>query len=963
MSSSREKAARQTNASIGPAAAIDRTEAVPTERSASTGRAAQWHSSPRTVAQRQQIASFLGKHPSPLPQGQAAESHASPDIMQPAAASPLEPTNRTGLPDQLKAGLESMSSLSLDAVRVHRSSPEPARLQARAFARGTDIHLGPGQEASLPHEAWHVVQQMTGRVQPTASAGGVAINDDASLEREADVMGALALQQPATPAPSAAPDARPRGDRMQFDRKNRKKERKKNRKQRALEKRRHGLRDVDVDEQAFFDEYQPETQRPVVLEVGAGEGDFSLTFKDEFADSEELDKRSHRHDYLATDVASEPGDTNYLTSAQADDIDVRYGVDANRLHQHFRAESTDVVIGANPYGERGVPFASYGLMREVGRHSVSESGELIQDRVPDTRFLESARVILKPGGCVIVRGRSNVLRRYLTEENKGAHLLSQVPNLKKINPYLNIDPGELFVLALVGFNVLVQSATPPAINRRGTGAPDTSERGQTNLGDYNTEFRFIKTDKAPSVSFVVGGQTFTHPLGSGKRSRKNARNAPTAERSRRAQSSKPSKAQKRQTLRRQIREEVTQGRFFGPFTAVAMPPVVQRDLDPESLGELQKLQALPEGPNEAYRLRASALYKQSPSTEQRDAITALVAKFSVVKEGGKKAGAAKADWSWSPEQIKVAKELSEAATKVYRLARTMHAHQSQLLLQIDQREMPEPNVTGYHTVALKNYFPEQSPLEWVHLQHTLSQVASRSNELHVINFFAFDSPQPISVILSTHDHEGRADYLVHDTRAALRFEKGEVNTAYDSPPEHRVSYARFLEKIEAIKRADNVGDAAIAQVMSAIVRNPGKLPPYLVPSESLQTFTELVATWMLAESVRHRSAMISGMRELQLIASGQRTFAEALGNDDRGGTYPMSQGGSLKQGRTAEAHEDEFRQGTTPKTPPTKVLSKQTEQFSGDAAALMRALLDEYMPEVNRVKTLAEVEAALLGSH
>ena len=37
-----------------------------------------------------------------------------------------------------------------------------------------------------------MVQQAQGRVKPTLHEGGVAINDDAGLEKEADVMGAKA---------------------------------------------------------------------------------------------------------------------------------------------------------------------------------------------------------------------------------------------------------------------------------------------------------------------------------------------------------------------------------------------------------------------------------------------------------------------------------------------------------------------------------------------------------------------------------------------------------------------------------------------------------------------------------------------------------------------------------------------------------------------------------------------------
>ena len=58
--------------------------------------------------------------------------------------------------------------------------------------QGTDIHIAPGQERHLPHEAWHVAQQMAGRVEPTTEIGGMPVNDNAALEHEADVMGARA---------------------------------------------------------------------------------------------------------------------------------------------------------------------------------------------------------------------------------------------------------------------------------------------------------------------------------------------------------------------------------------------------------------------------------------------------------------------------------------------------------------------------------------------------------------------------------------------------------------------------------------------------------------------------------------------------------------------------------------------------------------------------------------------------
>lgn len=107
---------------------------------------------------------------------------------------PAEKPNNTGLPDNLKSGIENLSGYSMDDVKVHYNSDKPAQLNAHAYAQGTDIHVASGQEQHLPHEAWHVVQQKQGRVQATMQMkSGVPVNDDAGLENEADVMGAKAL--------------------------------------------------------------------------------------------------------------------------------------------------------------------------------------------------------------------------------------------------------------------------------------------------------------------------------------------------------------------------------------------------------------------------------------------------------------------------------------------------------------------------------------------------------------------------------------------------------------------------------------------------------------------------------------------------------------------------------------------------------------------------------------------------
>lgn len=125
---------------------------------------------------------------------------AQPSRIQRATHADVQPVQRTasgntaGLPDRLQAGLEGLSGFDLSPISVEYNSSKPAAIGALAATQGTAISVGPGQAHHLPHEAWHVVQQMEGRVQPTTWDRGVAINDDPALEREADVMGQRAAR-------------------------------------------------------------------------------------------------------------------------------------------------------------------------------------------------------------------------------------------------------------------------------------------------------------------------------------------------------------------------------------------------------------------------------------------------------------------------------------------------------------------------------------------------------------------------------------------------------------------------------------------------------------------------------------------------------------------------------------------------------------------------------------------------
>ena len=145
-----------------------------------------------SAAFRQQIGSDFSRSGQIQPPIQAKPSFRGLSQELAAESQPVqlrEEENKTGLPDDLKAGVEALSGFSMDDVRVHYNSSKPAQLQALAYTQGTEIHVGPGQGEHLPHEAWHVVQQMEGRVKPTIQAKGVQINEDQGLEKEADVMG------------------------------------------------------------------------------------------------------------------------------------------------------------------------------------------------------------------------------------------------------------------------------------------------------------------------------------------------------------------------------------------------------------------------------------------------------------------------------------------------------------------------------------------------------------------------------------------------------------------------------------------------------------------------------------------------------------------------------------------------------------------------------------------------------
>lgn len=104
--------------------------------------------------------------------------------------------------DQLKSEMGQSMGSDFSSVQFKTESSKATELGAKAFAQGNEVHFAPGQfnphstegKSLVGHELAHVVQQRQGRVQPTTQAGGEKINDQFSLESEADQWGAKAAR-------------------------------------------------------------------------------------------------------------------------------------------------------------------------------------------------------------------------------------------------------------------------------------------------------------------------------------------------------------------------------------------------------------------------------------------------------------------------------------------------------------------------------------------------------------------------------------------------------------------------------------------------------------------------------------------------------------------------------------------------------------------------------------------------
>jgi len=113
------------------------------------------------------------------------------------------PTDGSGvaMPEEVRAKMERAFAVDFSAVRIHEG-PRAEALGALAYTQGAEIHFAAGQyepgsprgQELLGHELAHVVQQTAGRVGATKQVMGVALNDDETLEAEADRLGAASAR-------------------------------------------------------------------------------------------------------------------------------------------------------------------------------------------------------------------------------------------------------------------------------------------------------------------------------------------------------------------------------------------------------------------------------------------------------------------------------------------------------------------------------------------------------------------------------------------------------------------------------------------------------------------------------------------------------------------------------------------------------------------------------------------------
>lgn len=106
-------------------------------------------------------------------------------------------SSKGSLPETVQTKMEQSMGADFSGVNIHTNSKSAESVGALAYTQGSDVHFAPGQfkpdtnsgQKLIGHELAHVVQQKAGKVKANKSIGNTLVNDNSSLEREADVAG------------------------------------------------------------------------------------------------------------------------------------------------------------------------------------------------------------------------------------------------------------------------------------------------------------------------------------------------------------------------------------------------------------------------------------------------------------------------------------------------------------------------------------------------------------------------------------------------------------------------------------------------------------------------------------------------------------------------------------------------------------------------------------------------------
>jgi hypothetical protein len=121
----------------------------------------------------------------------------------PAKETAQEKSTETKLPEVVQAKMENSFGQDFSNVQIHKDSNKAEEIGAKAYTQGSEVHFAPGQfqpetkegQELIGHELTHVVQQKQGRVGAGETHGkGLEINQDVTLEKEADEEGKLASE-------------------------------------------------------------------------------------------------------------------------------------------------------------------------------------------------------------------------------------------------------------------------------------------------------------------------------------------------------------------------------------------------------------------------------------------------------------------------------------------------------------------------------------------------------------------------------------------------------------------------------------------------------------------------------------------------------------------------------------------------------------------------------------------------